>query len=144
MNNETPTLSTDDGLVPEFTPVAMTRNRHDDWTPERQRMFVKALGVTGTVEAAARMVRMSRKSAYALRDRSDAKEFAEAWDIAISTGRARIFDYMFDRAVNGVTTITLKMGGAIDISHRKDSRLVTAQLRSPLPGQNTFSRTKGA
>lgn len=136
MTYETPTLSTEDGLVPEFTPVAMARNRHDGWTPERQRMFVKALGVTGTVEAAARMVGMSRKSAYALRDRPGAKEFAEAWDIAISTGRARIFDYMFDRAVNGVTTITLKMGGAVELSHGPDRKLMAAQLTASLPGQS--------
>lgn len=142
MTTETPTLSTDESIAPDFTPVVLARNRHDGWTAQKQRMFIKALAVTGSVEAAARMVKMSRKSAYALRNRPDAEDFNRAWDTAIWTGRARLFDYMFDRAINGVTTITLKMGGAVDISHGKDGRLVAAQLKAPLPGQDTFNRDK--
>lgn len=84
------------------------------------------------------MVGISRKSAYALRKRPDAQDFATAWDLAISNGRHRMYDYMFDRAINGVTTIQIKMGGAVEIGHGMDRHLVASQLKVPLPGQNTF------
>jgi hypothetical protein len=117
--------------APEFTPVPMQRTRHDGWTAEKQCGFLRALSVTGSVGPAARMVGMSRKSAYALRDRAGAESFAEAWDIAISTGRARQFDHMLDRALNGVTTIRLRMGGTVDISHGHDGRLTAASINKP-------------
>ena len=120
----------------------MQRNRHDGWTAERQQMFIMALSVTGQVEAACKMIRISRKSAYALRARDDAKNFAWAWDVAIASGRARLFDYLMDRALNGVTTITLKTGGAVEIGHGMDGKLVAAQLTSPLPGQSSFDLDK--
>ena len=132
----------DDVIATEFTPVAMQRVRHDGWTPERQVAFIKALSVTGSVAAAAAMVGMSRKSAYALCARPDSQSFADAWQIAIGNGRARMFDYMFDRALNGVTTITMRMGGAVELSHGPDRKLVAAQLTSPLPGQRPFKRGK--
>lgn len=53
-----------------------------------------------------------------------------------------MFDYMFDRALNGVTTITMRMGGAIELSHGPDRRLVAAQLTTPLPGQRPFASDK--
>jgi hypothetical protein len=120
----------------------MLRNRHDGWTPERQRMFIMALSVTGQVEAACKMSGISRKSAYQLRNREDAQDFVRAWDVAIQSGRARLFDYMMDRALNGVTTIRMRMGGAVDISHGMDGKLVAAQLRGPLTGSNTFKSDK--
>jgi hypothetical protein len=46
---------------------------------------------------------------------------------------------MMDRALNGVTTITLKMGGAFEIAHGLDGQLVAGQLTSPLLGENRFS-----
>lgn len=127
-------------IAPSFTPVPMQRNRHDGWTPERQRMFIMALSVTGQVEAACKMIKISRKSAYALRDRPEAKSFAWAWDVAIASGRARLFDYLFDRAVNGVTTVRVRPGGALDVSQSLDGKLVTAALTSPRPGEDRFKQ----
>ncbi len=128
-------LRPDEIVVPTFTPVPMRRNRHDGWTPERQHAFLLALTATGSVSAAARMVGLTRKSAYQLRKRLGAESFADAWDTAISSGRARIFEYMFDRAVNGVTTFRLRLGGAVDISHGLDGQLVAAQLKEPMHDQ---------
>ncbi len=122
----------------DFTPVPMARARHDGWSPERQRAFLTALAATGTASAAAKMVGMSRKSAYALRARPDATSFAEAWDQAISFGRARMFDSMMERAMNGVTTFTLRLGGAVDIRHGPDGQLMAAHLKSPLEHENRF------
>jgi hypothetical protein len=116
----------------------MLRNRHDGWTPERQRLFIQALALTGQVEAACKMTGISRKSAYALRARPGAKNFCWAWEVALASGRARLFDYLFDRALNGVTTIKLKLGGDVEISNGPDGRLVAGFLKSPLPGENRF------
>jgi hypothetical protein len=124
--------------APEFVPVPMARNRHDGWTEARQRQFLRALMATGTVGAAARMVGMSRKSAYQLRTRTGAESFARAWDGAIETGRARIFDYQMERAFNGTTTITLRLGGAVEIGHGLDGRLVASSFKAPPPGENRF------
>jgi hypothetical protein len=120
--------------APEFTPVPMARARHDGWTPERQHMFIAALTATGTVDSAARSVGMTRMAAYNLRKRDGAESFSAAWDIAIHTGRARVFGYAMDRALNGVTTLRLRLGGVIDISHGADKAMITTLLKSPLPG----------
>ena len=128
----------DESIAPAFTPAPLLRHRHDGWTERRQQQFIAALAVTGTVESAAKMVGMSRKSAYQLRARADAKSFAQAWDEALSSGRTRMFDAMMDRALNGVTTFTLKLGGNIDIVHGPDGRLVASQLKAPLPGEYRF------
>ncbi len=125
-------------IAPPFTPVPMLRNRHDGWTPERQHAFLVALSVVGVVEVAAKMTGISRKSAYALRAREDAKSFARAWDVAVADGRARIFDYMMDRALNGSTTIRIKMGGAVEISQGRDGQLLSSQLHATQPGANSF------
>lgn len=103
-------------------------------------MFIMALSVTGQVEAACKMSGISRKSAYALRNREDAKNFVWAWDVAIASGRARLFDYLFDRAVNGVTTVRVRPGGAVDVSHGMDRKLVTAALTAPLDGEIRFKQ----
>ena len=126
--------------LPDFTPVPMQRVRHDGWTVPRQRRFVEALSVTESVGAAAQMARMSRKSAYQLRTRSDAQSFAQAWDFAVEVGRSRIFDAMMDQAVNGVTTFTLKLGGAVDIRHGMDGRLVAAQMKALSSGKIKYGR----
>jgi hypothetical protein len=125
-------------IAPRFTPVPMVRNRHDGWTRERQEMFIMALSVVGSVDAAARMTKISRKSAYALRNRPGAESFARAWDIAIMSGRARVFDYLMERALNGVTTLRLRLGGAVDISHGMDGDLITRHLKAPLPHEDRF------
>ena len=95
-------------------------------------MFIAALCATGTVDSAARSVGMTRMAAYNLRKREGAGSFGQAWDLAIHTGRARVFDYAMDRALNGVTTLRLRLGGVIDIGHGPDGKMITTMLKSPL------------
>ncbi len=118
-----------DIAAPDFTPVPLARTRHDGWTVPRQRNFLRALCVTGSVASAARMVGMSRKAAYALRGRKGAESFAAAWDRALGEGQARVFDWAMERALNGVTTIVLRSGGAVEVGHGPDRRLVASPLR---------------
>lgn len=118
-----------DIAAPHFTPVPLARTRHDGWTVPRQRNFLRALSVTGSVSTAARMVGMSRKAAYALRGRPGAESFSAAWDWALGEGQARAFDWAMERALNGVTTIVLRTGGAVEVGHGPDRRLVASPLR---------------
>lgn len=123
-----------DIAAPEFTPVPLARTRHDGWSAARQSAFLRALCVTGSVSAAARMVGMSRKAAYTLRARPGAQSFAEAWDRALGEGQARAFDWLMERAMNGVTTIVLRTGGAVEVGHGPDRRLTAHPLRPAPPG----------
>ena len=60
------------------------RAREDGWSELRQCGFLAALYLTGSVTAAARSVGMSRASAYRLRERAGAEDFAFAWDRVLS------------------------------------------------------------
>jgi len=69
-----------------FAP-APTRKQHAGWTAERQRDFVAALMEGLSPGSAAVRVGLSRQSAYRLRERPGAGEFAAAWDRAQAAGR---------------------------------------------------------
>jgi hypothetical protein len=118
---------------PDFTPVPLARIRHDGWTPERQRQFLIALAAMGTVDSAARAVGMSRISAYKLKGRSDAESFAREWDRAIGFGRSMQYDYAMERAINGVTTIRMRLGGAFEFETGRDNKQIMKVLRMPPP-----------
>ena len=108
-----------------FDPVS-TNGRHDGWTAERQRRFIAALGVFGSITPACRAVGMSRKSAYNLRRRADAESFAEAWDIALEMGRDRVMERAVDRALNGYTRPVRYAGRIVAQRHTFDNRLAYA------------------
>ena len=62
-------------------PQAKTRRiRRDGWTAERQLRFLDGLARTRNVRDAATHARMSRESAYRLRDRREGALFALLWD----------------------------------------------------------------
>jgi hypothetical protein len=129
---------------PDFTPVPLTRVRHDGWTPERQRLFLIALAALGTVDSAAQAVSMSRVSAYKLKGREGAESFAAEWDRAAGFGRAMQFDYAMERAINGVTTVKMRVGGVFEVETARDRKQIMKVLRvppprNPRPGQNPAS-----
>ena len=68
--------------LPAFHPVPI-RTRSDGWTPVRQAEFIGVLAETGSVSAAAEFVGMARETAYRLRRKPGAEEFARAWDVAL-------------------------------------------------------------
>ncbi len=88
---------------PAFEPVSSASNRHDGWTPERQRAFIQALSKIGLVSAAARAAGMSRKSAYDLLRRAGPdSSFAAAWRVALQLGKVSACTSAVERAVDGV------------------------------------------
>jgi hypothetical protein len=86
--------------APEFE-IAPTRNRLSGWTAERQRAFIDHLSLTGSVGEAAALAGVSSRSAYRLRNRSGAEDFARAWDAALRLSATRLAAIAFDRAVHG-------------------------------------------
>jgi hypothetical protein len=74
--------------VPAFHPVPV-RTRSDGWTPVRQAEFIGVLAETGSVSAAAEFVGMARETAYRLRRKAGAEEFARAWDVAVMLATRR-------------------------------------------------------
>jgi hypothetical protein len=70
-----------------FDPVP-SRTRHDGWSADDQREFIRRLARGHSVDEAAKSLGHSRQSAYALRRRADAEGFAQAWDAAQALGRA--------------------------------------------------------
>ena len=73
--------------LPAFLPVPL-RARRDGWTPVRQARFIGLLAQTGCVRTAARMIGLSRESAYRLRRHPAAGSFIAAWATAL-TGRTQ-------------------------------------------------------
>jgi hypothetical protein len=67
MQDRTPTAPNDGQPIPDFLPVPRRHQRHDGWTPDRQRAFIEALADTGSVSRAAAMVNMASVGAYQLR-----------------------------------------------------------------------------
>jgi hypothetical protein len=60
------------------------------WTTWKVQVFLGALADLGRVGEAARVVGMSRQSAYTLRERlGENGPFARAWDDALAEGHAR-------------------------------------------------------
>lgn len=74
--------------LPAFAPVPVKR-RADGWTPLRQCEFIGVLAETGSVSAAAEFVGMARETAYRLRRKPGAEDFARAWDLALQVAGMR-------------------------------------------------------
>jgi hypothetical protein len=82
----------------------------------------------GSVGAACRAVGRGRVSAYRLREREGAESFADAWDAALEAGQDRQYNYLLDRAVNGVTTVRVLRGGSVSVEGGPDMALLRGAL----------------
>ena len=112
-----PERAADAPPIPDFAPVPRVYDRHDGWTPERQRAFIGALADTGCVRRAARMVNMAQTNCYTLRRAPGAEAFRAAWDAALDCGLQRLKDIAFERAVEG-ELIPVFSGGKL-VGHRR-------------------------
>src|SRR5947209_7889281 len=129
MQNRTPARREDRPPLPAFTPVPRKCNRHDGWTPERQKAFIEALADTGSVTRAAAMVNMSTEGAYYLRRQPGAEEFRRAWDAALDYGVARMKDIAFERAIEGYLVPCFVGGRLLGWRRKYNDRLLMFCLR---------------
>jgi hypothetical protein len=111
-----------------FRPVLL-RYRHDGWTPDKQLEFIQTLAACGCVDEACRAVGMSRKSAYALRQRHDAQAFRLAWRAAKDVMVERLDDAAMSRAINGVPIPIFHNGEQVGERRHFDERLTMFLLR---------------
>lgn len=130
------------GELPPFTPVPRQCNRHDGWTPDRQRAFIEALADTGSVASACKAVDMSERGAYHLRRQTGAEAFRAAWQVALDLGVQRIEDVAMDRALNGVEEPVYSYGEMIGTRTRYNDRLLMFMLRNRAPHRFADGRSK--
>jgi hypothetical protein len=119
--------------IPDFDPVPRRRKRHDGWTPERQRAFIKALARTGSVSHAAAEINMAKEGAYQLRLHPQGESFRKAWDAALDFGVQRLEDIALERAINGVLEPVFGRDGQIGERRRYNDHLLIFLLRHRLP-----------
>lgn len=122
-------MSIADPLDPssDFIP-APRRERHDGWTAERQRTFIRALAETGSVTAAAAEAGVTPRSAYRLRIHPDARAFTAAWDRALRVATGHLVALAFERAVNGVPRQKWKDGELVEETRVPSERMLTFLL----------------
>ena len=121
--------------VPDFTPVPRKYDRHDGWTPERQRGFIAALAELGSVSGACKRVAMATFGAYALRRAEGAESFRSAWKQALDMGAQRLADIAMERAIEGVPVPIMYHGEQVGERRHYNDRLLTFMLSitSPKP-----------
>lgn len=118
------------GPIPEFLPVPRHYNRHDGWTPERQRGFIDALARTGSVKAAAHAVNMTPEGAYLLRRHPEAGPFRKAWKDALALGVQRLEDIAMERALHGVDVPVYHFGEIVGTRRVFNDGLLMFLLRN--------------
>ncbi|PKP92140.1 MAG: hypothetical protein CVT77_09990 [Alphaproteobacteria bacterium HGW-Alphaproteobacteria-16] len=102
--------------------------RHDGWTPEKQKLFLTALSRGHNVTQACATVGMSRQNAYALRNSARGAAFALGWKAALMRARDCLADELMDRAFNGVRESVTSPDGRITTRHRHDNALAMRML----------------
>lgn len=124
-----------------FTPVPRLRARRNGWSAERQRAFVAALALCGSVARAARAVGMSPRSAYRLLDAPGADGFAAAWDRAIEEGIEAVRADALERALGGAFVPVFRRGRLVRVEHRRCDRLAIALLAGKDRAVDDYRRT---
>jgi hypothetical protein len=110
------------------TPTTTRAQRHDGWTPDRQRAFLEAVADGHSVEAAARSVGLSAASAYAFRRRAAGAAFALGWDGARLLARETVVDVLMQRVIDGQEERVTRPDGSEIVRFRYDNRLASTML----------------
>ena len=108
-------------------------NRHDGWTPDRQRRFIEALADSGSVKRAAHAVNMTPEGAYLLRRHPKGHEFRAAWEAALALGVQRLEDVAMERAIHGVEVPVYHFGQIVGTRRVYNDRLLMFLLRNRAP-----------
>lgn len=141
------------GFAPFLHPVP----RRNSITPDRQRAFIAALAATGIVTQAARSIGASLEALYRLRHRPGAEGFAQAWELALDRGIARLEDCALERAILGEERPVVRGGEVVTTWRRYDTQLMLFLLRQrrrhrfdaevardPQPGSPAWQRLRAA
>ncbi|MEO6153474.1 MAG: hypothetical protein ABIT09_08605 [Croceibacterium sp.] len=129
--------------LPAFAPVTRVHNRHDGWTPARQRGFIEALALYGSVRAAANAVGMTPEGAYLLRRHAEGAEFRAAWQAALDLGVQKLEDAAMERALNGIEVPVYSYGKLVGTRIKYNDRLLMFMLRNRAPKRFTEGGARG-
>lgn len=116
-----------------YQPVEPGRVRPGGWTAVRQRKFLVALAETGSVSEASVQAGISARSAYRLRQRTDAAAFADAWDHALKLATMRLMTLAFERATTGTVREIWREGRLIGTTRAPSEKLLMFLIRHLLP-----------
>ena len=110
--------------------TAPVSTRPDRWTEGKMTMFLRELGATQSVSAAAKAVGMSRNSAYRLRARLKGEAFDIAWEAAFQHGYDALAQAALERALYGVEVPVWYKGEQVGTTRRYDEGLTRFLLSS--------------
>lgn len=116
--------------IPAFTPWRAKRERSGGWSAETQRAFIHELTRIGSVEAAARAVGKTSRSAYQLRDKDGAESFAAAWEAAKFSGQTHAAQVAIERALYGEMVPTFRNGQFTGYKVIHNDRMLMAAIRA--------------
>lgn len=132
---------------PNRTPPALIPPTHATrWSRAKMARFLAELAATHSVSAAARVVGMSRQSAYRLKARLRDDPFDLAWEAAVQSGYDALHQAALDRALNGVEVPVYHRGELVGTRRAFDERLTVCLLSSrnhhtvPLDGTSQAAR----
>ncbi|MEQ1497275.1 MAG: hypothetical protein ABL914_01325 [Novosphingobium sp.] len=120
------------------------------WSRAKMARFLGELAATHSVSAAARVVGMSRQSAYRLKARLRDEPFDLAWEAAVQSGYDALHQAALDRALNGVEVPVHHKGELIGTRRQFDERLTIFLLSArnrhfvPFERQSTDARREWA
>ncbi len=116
---------------PNHTPPALIPPTHaTHWSRAKMARFLAELAATHSVSAAARVVGMSRQSAYRLKARLRDDPFDLAWEAAVQSGYDALHQAALDRALNGVEVPVYHRGELVGTRRAFDERLTVFLLSS--------------
>jgi hypothetical protein len=107
-------------------PIPSAHERH--WSRAKMARFLTELAATHSVAAAARVVGMSRQSAYRLKARLRDLPFDLAWEAAVQSGYDALHQAALDRALNGVEVPVHHRGELVGTRRVFDERLTVFLL----------------
>ena len=119
--------------VPDFTPVPRKCDRHDGWTPERQRGFIAALAELGSVSGACRRRGDGVFGRLCPAPRRGRGKLRAAWKQALDMGVQRLADIAVERAIEGVPVPIMYHGEQVGERRHYNDRLLTFMLQHHQP-----------
>ncbi|MDE2435368.1 MAG: hypothetical protein KGM49_03815 [Sphingomonadales bacterium] len=127
-------------------PIPQTHERH--WSRTKMARFLTELAATHSVALAARVVGMSRQSAYRLKARLRDQPFDLAWEAAVQSGYDALHQAALDRALNGVEVPVHHKGELVGSRRMFDERLtvflLSARNRFYVPHEAATRTSRGA
>lgn len=111
---------------PPLAPIPLTSTTR--WSRAKMARFLAELAATHSVAAAARVVGMTRQSAYRLKARLRDRAFDLAWEAAVQSGYDALHQAALDRALNGVEVPVHHRGELVGTRRVFDERLTVFLL----------------